>query len=659
MKKIVSLAVTAGLIATLLVPFSAGAQTSTTQLLEQIKSLMAQAKTLQDQLASIQQQQQQLNQQTQATVAQLVSTLSQGSQGDEVTQLQTLLALDSSIYPEGIVSGYYGGLTRLAVQRFQRKWGIEDVGFVGPRTRAQLNALWNSHLASSTKLDDDVADDIKDEIGKITLSPLSSDPCAVPGNPLSGSSPIIVKDGKTKIMSVGNVFFYQDGKHRVLITPNTYHEKDGKKQVIITPGMRMEKDGKFRVMIPCHGTTTPPTNGGDTTAPVISSLNSSVSQTSATISWITNEAATGKVYYSTTSPVSVATASIKSSSLLQTGHSFSLTGLSASTTYYYFVESSDKKGNKATSTQQSFTTGNAADTSAPIITAVSVSNASSSSVTIGWTTNEAANSKVYYGTSTPLNLASASVKSDAGLVTAHSLGLTGLLPSTTYYFVVESSDGAGNTSKSSETSFATTVAPPVDTTAPIISAISVNNISTSSASVGWNTNEAADGKVYYGTATPLNLATAGSQANTSLLTSRTIGLSSLSPNTTYYYVVVSKDAAGNTATSSETSFTTNALPPADTTAPVISGVSAGSLASTTAAINWSTNEAATSKVYYGTTTPLNLGSALTVSNLSLVTNHSQGLSGLTASTTYYYVVESKDAANNTATSTESSFSTTN
>lgn len=80
-------------------------------------------------------------------------------------------------------------------------------------------------------------------------------------------------------------------------------------------------------------------------------------------------------------------------------------------------------------------------------------------------------------------------------------------------------------------------------------------------------------------------------------------------------------------------------------------------ATTTAQVTWSTNEVATSKVYYGTTTPLVLNSAARVSNSSLVTSHSLELINLTASTTYNMVVESSDGAVNTATSSESSFAT--
>lgn len=71
----------------------------------------------------------------------ITSNLAVGSSGSEVTSLQTFLATDSSVYPEGLVTGYYGDLTRAAVVRFQAKYGIDQVGSVGPVTRAKINGL--------------------------------------------------------------------------------------------------------------------------------------------------------------------------------------------------------------------------------------------------------------------------------------------------------------------------------------------------------------------------------------------------------------------------------------------------------------------------------------------------------------------------------------
>jgi hypothetical protein len=555
-KKCATAFVVAGIVASSVMPGFASAQTSLEANLKLITDLTNQIKALQAQILGLQTQQKQLQATTSQTVLEIMQNLKEGSEGDQVTLLQTLLAADAAMYPEGKVTGFFGPATRRALQRFQKANGLEQVGFVGPRTRAVLNEWINKQFKSvsdiENELDDDIADEIEDAIASITLPALPSDPCGIPSLPSGG--PIRIKDGKVKLIQTGNVFIYQDGKHKIVITPNTYHEKDGKKKLIITPGMRIEKDGKSKIIVPCNGngTTTPPVV--DTTAPVISSINSSVTHQSATVSWITNEAANSKVYFGTTTPLNTSSAQTVSKSIFETGHSLSLTSLTAATQYYFVIETKDVKGNTATSSQGTFTTTASPDTTAPTITAISATNVGTSTVTISWTTNESSNSKVYYSTATPLNTSTASTKSDAMMVMSHSVTLTGLTPNTTHYFKVESKDAANNSSTGSETSFVT-VALPVDSTAPVISALSTTPASTT-ASVLWTTNEAATTKVYYGTVTPLVLGSASTVTDATLLTSHTASLTGLTASTTYYMVVESKDAANNTATSSEASFVT-------------------------------------------------------------------------------------------------------
>lgn len=72
---------------------------------------------------------------------QLYSQLEIGARGGEVTKLQTFLAADVSVYPEGLVTGYFGALTKAAVARFQTKYGIPAVGRVGPMTLEKINSL--------------------------------------------------------------------------------------------------------------------------------------------------------------------------------------------------------------------------------------------------------------------------------------------------------------------------------------------------------------------------------------------------------------------------------------------------------------------------------------------------------------------------------------
>lgn len=71
----------------------------------------------------------------------LTSQLDLGDRGDNVTNLQTYLADNPSWYPEGLVTGYFGGLTRTGVKRFQATYGFEQVGRLGPASLAKINEL--------------------------------------------------------------------------------------------------------------------------------------------------------------------------------------------------------------------------------------------------------------------------------------------------------------------------------------------------------------------------------------------------------------------------------------------------------------------------------------------------------------------------------------
>lgn len=83
---------------------------------------------------------------------QLTTNLSYDDSGTQVELLQTWLAKDAEVYPEAIVSGWFGPLTKAAVIKFQEKYA-EDVlapwdltsgtGFVGSTTRDKLNELYS------------------------------------------------------------------------------------------------------------------------------------------------------------------------------------------------------------------------------------------------------------------------------------------------------------------------------------------------------------------------------------------------------------------------------------------------------------------------------------------------------------------------------------
>ena len=106
--------------------------------------------------------------------------------------------------------------------------------------------------------------------------------------------------------------------------------------------------------------------------------------------------------------------------------------------------------------------------------------------------------------------------------------------------------------------------PAADTIAPILSALSASPGS-QDANVSWTTNEPSDSQVEYGTSAAYGSSTTVAAA---LVTSHTVTLSGLNAATTYHYRVKSRDAAGNLATSADSSFATSAAP--DTIAPVVS-----------------------------------------------------------------------------------------
>ncbi len=153
----------------LLAPLSVSAQTTNPDLQAQAQALLQQVAQLQAQLAAQQggtaaantnannlnpNASGAINLPTQAIAnsnacPNIGRILKRGSTGADVTRLQQFLALDSSVYPEGTVSGYYGALTEKAVQRWQTKNNIISSGSpsttgwgqVGPRTAAAIALL--------------------------------------------------------------------------------------------------------------------------------------------------------------------------------------------------------------------------------------------------------------------------------------------------------------------------------------------------------------------------------------------------------------------------------------------------------------------------------------------------------------------------------------
>jgi fibronectin type 3 domain-containing protein len=105
------------------------------------------------------------------------------------------------------------------------------------------------------------------------------------------------------------------------------------------------------------------------------------------------------------------------------------------------------------------------DTTPPILSAISASAVTASAATFTWTTNELSDSEVEYGPTTAYGGFSAL---DVTKVTAHTVNLSGLTPSTLYHYRVRSRDAAGNLALSPDATFTTLegIPPTVSITAP-------------------------------------------------------------------------------------------------------------------------------------------------------------------------------------------------
>lgn len=267
------------LLSVLCAPLFVQATTTATSTQELIISIQQQIATLKVQIAALNTQLESLRQargEVKETVKdikgtlQMIKQLKTGMSGDDVKLLQEILATDSDVYPEKLITGYFGPITERAVKKLQQKMCLEQVGTIGPKTMAKINELLREGAGSS---------------GKVP-----------PG-------------------------------------------------LLIAPGIQK----KLCVI------STP-----DTTAPIISGVSAtSTTATSTQIQWITNEIANSRVYYSTSTPVVItASTPVVSSSDYVLNHSITLSGLTANTTYYYLVGSIDQSGNIAIDTEKSFTTLN-------------------------------------------------------------------------------------------------------------------------------------------------------------------------------------------------------------------------------------------------------------------------------------------------------------
>ena len=308
------------------------------------------------------------------------------------------------------------------------------------------------------------------------------------------------------------------------------------------------------------------------------------------------------------------------------------------------------------------------DTTAPVLSALSVGTIGQNSAILSYTSNEAGT--YYFLVYVSMDAApdantvkaqgtAVSKGTGAALASINTASLSGLASSTSYKAYVVVVDSAANTSLvGSPAAFTTTSGGGGggDTTAPVLTGQNVTP-QTTSALLEYTSDEA--GTLFYslGPSSAADLMAdslvVGGQTSLAVSGPNTASLVGLTASTGYRVQFVVRDAAGNVSTVSRLAFTT--APLADTTAPVVSAVTGTATSATTGTLSFSTNEAGTyfflvllsSAPTPDANTVIAQGTAVVKGTASAIVGaNTAGLSGMSASTGYKAHVVVRDGAGN-------------
>lgn len=319
--------------------------------------------------------------------------------------------------------------------------------------------------------------------------------------------------------------------------------------------------------------------------------------------------------------------------------SYSNTGLNAATTYYYVVRAVNSGGSSANSNQASATTS-ATPPAAP--TGLSATAISSSQINLSWADN--ANNETSYIVSRATTSGGPYTVIATLAANATSYNNTGLAANTTYFYVVKASNAAGDSANSNQATATTQQIPPP--AAP--SALTATTVSQTQINLSWSDNSSNEANFIVARSTTsggpyTDIATLG--ANVSSYSN-----TGLNANTTYYYAVRAVNAGGTSANSNQAGATTLPTPP---TAP--SGLIATTASQTQIDLTWADNSGNETGFVLARSSTSG-GPFTDIASLSAnVTAYND--SGLTANTTYYYVVRANNAGGSSANSPEASATT--
>ena len=408
-----------------------------------------------------------------------------------------------------------------------------------------------------------------------------------------------------------------------------------------------------------------------------------VTQTTATISWTTSEAADGFLEYGPTTSYGQQVRQ----AAFTTSHQVQLSGLTPQTLYRVRVMSKDPSGNPSPAGTLTLTTLTAGDTTPPSINGVQVGGVTTTGAVISWITNESADGLVEYSTSTSYG----QQIRQATLGTSHSVTLTNLTANTRYYFRITSEDSAGNIGQVTDYNFQTAGNP--------VSSLTVQ-VSDVSAKAGQGVRlpislTVPSGQSLYGVVATLQfdssmmqiqslalespVASAGKQLDTFQIAPGQLRLAVFGVESTkaipagplaFAQVQIASSAAAGTRNIGLASVTAvdvagNEIPiqaiggrltvqPVDVSLPRISEIVVSAITSTSASITWKTDVTTHTIIQFGATTSYGRSQS---GELAASLVHQASLTQLPAAMTIHFRITATDTNGNRAETADQTFQT--
>ncbi|MDB5181324.1 MAG: hypothetical protein JWP13_87, partial [Candidatus Saccharibacteria bacterium] len=304
----------------------------------------------------------------------------------------------------------------------------------------------------------------------------------------------------------------------------------------------------------------------------------------------------------------------------------------ANTKYYYRVRASDNVDNIGGPSAIVAQTPKGNFATPPKIVSEPKATASFDQATVNWVTDRSSTSFVYYGTS-PTSLTQS--KGTLDLTTEHAMTLTGLRPSTVYYYKVQSFDN--NRSYDIESANSPLYTFRTTEVARIFN-VQSSEPTLSSAVVSWQTSVPTTARIEYGLTRDYGFS---QQDETGMTSSHLFRLEDLTSGTTYHYRIVSTTDYGSQVLSDDYTFTTISRPKVTN----VSFQPINTANTLSVKVSWTTNVPTSSDVAYSA-----LGSKQAESSADLVREHEIIINDLASSTEYDFLIQGRDQYGNQAVS---------